>query len=219
MAISLTYEEKIAILDLGDDENRFSPGFLDEFDARLDEVVGAGAQGLVTTGGGKFYTNGLDLDWLAANGDRTQWYVGRVQGMLARMLTLPVPTAAAVVGHAFGAGAMLALAHDFRVMRADRGFFCFPEADIRIPFTPGMAALIQAKLTPQAAVASMTTGRRFGGGDAERLGLVDAVAAEGAVTRAAVDLLRPLDGKDPGTLGAIKQTMFGSAADALTTSN
>jgi enoyl-CoA hydratase/carnithine racemase len=219
VTIGLTYEDKIAILDLGADENRFSPGFLDEMDAHLDEIISAGAQGLVTTGGGKFYTNGLDLDWLAANGDQTQWYVGRVQSMLARVLTLPVPTAAAVVGHAFGAGAMLALAHDFRVMRADRGFFCLPEVDIRIPFTPGMAALIQAKLTPQAAVASMTTGRRFGGDDAKGLGLVDAVAAEGAVTPAAVDLLRPLDGKDPGTLGAIKQTMFGPAVDALTARN
>ena len=219
MTISLTYEDKIAILELGGDENPFSPGFLDEIDAHLDEIVSAGAQGLVTTGGGKFYTNGLDLDWLAANGDQTQWYVGRVQSMLARVLTLPVPTAAAVVGHAFGAGAMLALAHDFRVMRADRGFFCLPEVDIRIPFTPGMAALIQAKLTAQAAVASMTTGRRFGGDDAERLGLVDAVAAEGAVTPAAVDLLRPLGGKDPGTLGAIKQSMFGPAVDALTASS
>jgi enoyl-CoA hydratase/carnithine racemase len=219
VTINLTYEEKIAILDLGADENRFSPGFLDEFDAHLDEIIDAGAQGLVTTGGGKFYTNGLDLDWLAANADQTQWYVGRVQSMLARVLTLPVPTAAAVVGHAFGAGAMLALAHDFRVMRADRGFFCLPEVDIRIPFSPGMAALIQAKLTPQAAVASMTTGRRFGGDDAERLGLVDAVAAEGAVTPTAIDLLRPLDGKDPGTLGAIKQTMFGPAIHALTAGN
>ena len=219
MTIGLTYEDKIAILDLGADENRFSPGFLDEIDAHLDEIISAGAQGLVTTGGGKFYTNGLDLDWLAANGDQTQWYVGRVQSMLARVLTLPVPTAAAVVGHAFGAGAMLALAHDFRVMRTDRGFFCLPEVDIRIPFTPGMAALIQAKLTPRAAVASMTTGRRFGGDDAERLGLVDAVAAEGAVTPAAVELLRPLDGKDPGTLGAIKHTMFGPAVDALTATN
>lgn len=219
MAISLTYQEKIAILDLGDDENRFSPGFLDEVDARLDEIVGAGAQGLVTTGGGKFYSNGLDLDWLGANGEQTQWYVGRVQAMLARFLTLPVPTAAALVGHAFGAGAMLALAHDFRVMRADRGFFCFPEADIRIPFTPGMAALIQAKLSPQAAVASMTTGRRFGGGDAASLGIVDSVAGEGAVTSAAVEVLRPLDGKDPGTLGAIKQTMFGPAVHALTATN
>jgi hypothetical protein len=33
---------------------------------------------------------------------------------------------------------------------ADRGYYCFPEVDIRIPFTPGMAALIQAKLTPAA---------------------------------------------------------------------
>jgi enoyl-CoA hydratase/carnithine racemase len=213
---ALTYEEKIAVLDLGDDENRFSPEFLDEIDARLDEVVGAGAHGLVTTGGGKFYSNGLDLDWLLAHGDQTQWYVGRVQAMLARVLTLQVPTAAAVVGHAFGAGAMLALAHDFRVMRADRGYFCFPEVDIRIPFTPGMAALIQAKLTPQAAVASMTTGRRFGGDDAEGLGIVDSVAGEGAVTAAAVDILRPLDGKDPGTLGAVKNTMFGPAAHELT---
>jgi len=219
MGIELDYEEKIAVLDLGDDENRFSPEFLDEIDARLDEVVDAGAHGLITTGGGKFYSNGLDLDWLMAHGDQTQSYVGRVQGMLARFLTLPVPTAAAVVGHAFGAGAMLALAHDFRVMRSDRGFFCFPEVDIRIPFTPGMAALIQAKLTPQAAVASMTTGRRFGGDDAASLGIVDAVAGEGVVTSAAVDIVRPLDGKDPGTLGAIKQAMFGPAVHALTASN
>jgi enoyl-CoA hydratase/carnithine racemase len=217
MGIGIKYEDKIAILNLGDDENRFSPGFLEEIDSCIADVVGSGAHGLVTTGGGKFYSNGLDLDWLASHGERSQWYVGQVQGMLARVLTLPIPTASAVVGHAFGAGAMLALAHDFRVMRADRGYFCFPEVDIRIPFTPGMAALIQAKLTPHAAMASMTTGRRFGGDDAASLGLVDVVAAEGAVTAAAVGILRPLGGKDPGTLGAIKHTMFEHAARALTT--
>ena len=215
MGLNLTYKDKIAVLDLGDDENRFSPEFLDQINAHLDDIVASDAQGLVTTADGKFYSNGLDLDWLTAHGDQTTWYVGRVQAMLARFLTLPIPTAAAVVGHAFGAGAMLAVAHDFRVMRADRGYFCFPEVDIRIPFTPGMAALIQAKLTPHAAVASMTTGRRFGGDDALGFGIVDAVAGEGAVTAGAVDLLRPLDGKDQGTLGAIKQTMFGPAAQTL----
>jgi len=215
VTISLTYDEKIAILDLGDDENRFSPSFLDDIDAQLDDIV-ASAHGLVTTATGKFYTNGLDLDWLGAHSEQMQWYVGRVQGLLARMLTFPLPTAAAVVGHAFGAGAMLAVAHDFRVMRADRGYFCFPEVDINIPFTPGMAALIQAKLAPQTAVASMTTGRRFGGTDAASIGIVDATAAEEAVTAAAVDLLRPLSGKNQQTLGAIKQTMFTQAVTALT---
>lgn len=215
MATNLDYDGDIAILDLGEDENRFSPEFLDEVDAQLDAVLAKGAHGLVTTADSKFYSNGLDLDWLGAHSDQGDWYVRRVQGLLARMLTLPIPTAAAVVGHAFGAGAMLAIAHDFRVMREDRGFFCFPEVDIRIPFTPGMAALIQAKLTPQAAVASMTTGRRFGGIDAKAFGLVDATATEGSVTTTATDLLRPLGGKDSGTLGAIKQGMFGPAVEAL----
>ncbi|ANE78356.1 enoyl-CoA hydratase [Mycobacterium adipatum] len=216
MTPTLQTVDGIAVLNLGDDENRFTPEFLETVHTLLDRVLADGATGLVTTATGKFYTNGLDLDWLAAHADQTQWYVGQVQSLLARVLTLPVPSVAAINGHAFGAGAMLATAHDFRVMRTDRGYFCFPEADIRIPFTPGMAALIQAKLTAQAAVASMTTGRRFGGPDAQAYGIVDAVATEDAVTADALELLRPLAGKDPGTLGAIKTTMFGTAADALT---
>jgi enoyl-CoA hydratase/carnithine racemase len=217
VSIAVTYTDKIAVLNLGDDENRFSLGFLDEVSGHLDDIASSGAGGLVTTGTGKFYSNGLDLDWLMAHGDQMQFYVGRVQALLARVLTLSMPTAAALNGHAFGAGAMLAMAHDYRVMRLDRGYFCFPEADIRIPFTPGMAALIQAKLTPAAAVASMTTGRRFGGADALQFAIVDATAAEDAVTDAAVGLLAPLGVKDAGTLGAIKNTMYGPAVAALTT--
>jgi len=110
---------------------------------------------------------------------------------------------------------MLATAHDFRVMRSDRGYFCFPEVDIHIPFTTGMAALIQAKLTPAAAVASMTTGRRFGGPEARDLGLVDAVADEAALVETAAERVRPLAGKDRTTLSAIKSTMFASALAAL----
>ncbi|MFI6772932.1 enoyl-CoA hydratase-related protein [Nocardia sp. NPDC050412] len=215
---TLSYHEKIAVLDLGDDENRFTPEFLDAVNAHLDTALAEGAHGLVTTATGKFYSNGLDLDWLVANGERTQWYIGRVQALFARVLTLPIPTAAALPGHAFGAGAMLALAHDYRVMRADRGFFCLPEVDIRIVFTPGMAALIQSKLTPKAAVAAMTTGRRFGGIDASDLDIVDATAGEAAVATAALAMLAPLGGKDPATLGAIKNIMFGPAVAKLTES-
>jgi enoyl-CoA hydratase/carnithine racemase len=216
MPIALSFQDTIAVLHLGDNENRFSPEFLDEFDAQIDDAISLGAHALVTVATGKFYSNGLDLDWLAVHGDQTQWYVGRVQALLVRMLTLPMPTAAAIGGHSFGAAAMLALAHDFRVMRSDRGYFCFPEVDIRIPFTPGMAALIQAKLTPQAAVAAMTTGRRFGGKEAAAFGIVDATAEEDAVTGTALNILAPLGAKDPGTIGAIKNTMFASAAAALT---
>jgi len=196
---------------MGDDENRFSPDWLQRVHSTLDGVEDV----LVTTGGGKFYSNGLDLDWLMAHSDQATQYVAEVQELLARVLTLPVPTVAAVNGHAFGAGAMLAMAHDFRVMRSDRGYFCFPEADINIPFTPGMAALIQGKLTPAAAIASMTTGRRFGGSDALSFGLVDEIASEGEVVKVASERVHALAGKDKGTLGAIKATMFAPAVTAL----
>ncbi len=215
MSAHLEITDDIAVLNLGDDENRFSPQWLETVNGFLDRVESGEAKALVTTAEGKFYSNGLDLDWLAAHGDRGSWYVDQVQKLLARVLVAPVPTIAAVNGHAFGAGSMLAIAHDFRIMRVDRGYFCFPEVDIRIPFSDGMAKLIQAKLTPAAAVEAMTTGRRYGGDDAEAAGLVTATAPEDKVTSTAIDLVAPLKGKDPGTLQAIKSTMFAGAAAAL----
>ena len=100
-------------------------------------------------------------------------------------------------------------------MRADRGFFCLPEVDIHIPFTPGMAALIQARLSKKTAHEAMTTGRRYGGQDALAAGIVDAVAGEGEVLGASVQIARPLAAKDGATLGAIKRGMYGPAVEAL----
>ncbi len=48
-------------------------------------------------------------------------YIASVLEVMARVLVFPAFTVAAMNGHAFGAGAQIALAHDQRVMRADRG--------------------------------------------------------------------------------------------------
>ena len=199
----------VFVLDLGDTENRFHPDWLAAVDDALTEVAKTdGPRALVTSATGKFWSNGLDLDWLGRNADQFQSYATSVQMLLARVLELPVPTVAALQGHVFAAGAMLALAHDFRVMRADRGFFCLPEVDIHIPFTPGMSALIQARLAPQVAHEAMTTGRRYGGTDAAAAGVVDATAAEGAVLDAAVERAAALAGKASPTLGTIKSRLY-----------
>ena len=110
---------------------------------------------------------------------------------------------------------MLALAHDWRYMRADRGFFCLPEADINIPFTEGMTGLIMSKLTPAAATEAMITARRFGGEDALAAGLVDAVAEEDALLAAAIERARALAAKDGPTLGTIKQRMYAAEVEVL----
>jgi enoyl-CoA hydratase/carnithine racemase len=213
---TLERSDDVFVLDLGDTENRFSPDWLAAVGAALDEVDGAdGPRALVTAATGKFFSNGLDLDWLAAHPDRHEDYVRDVHALLARVLTLPVITVAALQGHTFAAGAMLSLAHDQRVMRADRGFWCLPEVDIDIPFTHGMSALIQARLAPRTAHEAMTTGRRYGGGDALSAGIVDAAVAEDAVRSTAVDLAAAQAGKAGTTLGTIKARMYGPVLELL----
>jgi Delta3-Delta2-enoyl-CoA isomerase len=212
----LARDGEVFVLDIGNGENRFHPEWIADLSVLLDEVEFAvGPRALVTVADGKFFSNGLDLEWLSQHGPELPGYVASVEHLLARLLSLPVPTVAAVQGHAFAGGGMLALAHDFRVMRADRGFFCLPEVDIGIPFSPGMAALIQARLSAKTAHEAMTTGRRYGGGDAMTAGIVDAVAHADDVLSTALELAAPLAAKAGPTLGAIKERMYPAALAAL----
>jgi enoyl-CoA hydratase/carnithine racemase len=212
----LEQQESVFVLDLGDGENRFHPDWVAAVDAALDKVERAeGPRALVTAATGKFYSNGLDLEWLLANGDAHDGYLASVQALLARMLTLPVVTVAAVQGHAFAAGAMLTLAHDFRVMRADRGFWCLPEADIGLPFTPGLSALIQARLAPQVAHEAMVTARRYGGHDAAAAGIVDRAVDEQAVRATAIEMAAAQAGRTGETVATIKARMYAPALAAL----
>jgi enoyl-CoA hydratase/carnithine racemase len=200
------------ILHFGDDENRFHPDWMTAVSDALDEVAAKPEpRALVTHAGGKIWSNGLDLEWLGQNQGRVQEYVDQVHDLFAKFLVAPVPTVAAIQGHCFAAGAMLALAHDWRVMRADRGYFCLPEADINIPFTPGMSALIQSKLTPAAATLTMLGAKRIGGEEAARYGIVDAAVAEDQVLTQAIELARAQSAKLGSTLSTIKRRMYAPA--------
>jgi len=205
----LDRDGEVFVLDLGSDENRFHPDWLASVSAHLDEVDAAsGSRALVTSASGKFWSNGLDLPWIFDHPGESGAFLDDVHALFARVLSLPLPTVAACQGHVFAAGAMLALAHDLRVMRADRGFFCLPEVDIQIPFSAGMGALIQSRLAPQVAHEAMTTGRRYGGEQAVAAGIVDVSVAADAVLAAAVERAAALTGKAGPTLGAIKEQMY-----------
>jgi enoyl-CoA hydratase/carnithine racemase len=218
MGFELTRDGAVFVLTMNADDNRFNSASLRKIGELLDEVAAEPRSALVTTGTGKFFSNGLDLDWvMSAEADMTFVELAMAtQRLLARTLVFPRPTVAAINGHCFAAGAMWALSHDFRVMRSDRGFFSMPEVDIRIPFTDGMAALIQARLTPQAAHTVMTTARRYGGSAAAEAGIVDQAVPEEQVLPAATELAASLAEKDAATLGSIKQGMYANVVTALT---
>ena len=212
---ALTRDGDVYVLDLGAGENRFNETSLGEIEACLEEVAGAGSCALVTTAEGKIWSNGLDLEWLSANGEQAGPFFERLHELFATVLEIGVYTVAALQGHAFGAGAMLALAHDERVMRSDRGYFCLPEVDLGMPFSIGMNALVTASLPVRAAHEAMITGRRFGGEDAVRAGIVDRALGEAEVLPVAIARAGELAGKNPAALGAIKQRLHHDTLAAL----
>jgi enoyl-CoA hydratase/carnithine racemase len=207
----------VFVLHLGEGDLRFTPSFLTEIGAALDDVGAAdGPTALVTTATGKIWHNGLDLEHMATLGDRFWDYLAEVQTLFARFLTLPVPTVAAIQGHAFAGGAMLALCHDQRVMRADRGFLCLPEIDLGMPFSDGMAALISSKLGQPVLHRMAVLGERIGGVEALAFGAVDGTAqSEAAVLDEAMDRASALAPKANPTLTALRRNLYGPAIDAL----
>lgn len=210
-------DNEVTILRMDADENRFNPTMLDALDAALDEVdASEGPAAIVLTGTGKFFSNGLDLEWMTEAGQEgAAKNVDRVQALFSRVLTSPVPIVAAMNGHTFAAGAMLALACDLRVMRKERGYFCLPEADINIPFTPGMSALIRAKLDVPAAREAMLTAKRYDSREALKARIVDAAEPEKRVVPIAVTLASELASKGRFVISAIKREMYSDAIWAL----
>jgi Delta3-Delta2-enoyl-CoA isomerase len=208
---------EVTVLRLSAGENRFNPVSLGAIATALDELEGREGPGaLVITGEGKFFSNGLDLDWMgSAPAGGAEEVLHDVHALLARLLVFPTATVAALNGHAFAAGAMLALACDMRVMREDRGYICLPEVDIGLPFTPGMTALLKARLAPVVAHEAMLTARRYRAPEAFAAGIVEAAVPEEQVLDTAVARVTALAGKPRATVAAIKRGLYADAVAAL----
>jgi len=101
------------------------------------------------------------------------------------------------------------------VMRQDRGFFCLPEVDLGIPFSPGMDALINRRLPQPVAHEVMVTGTRYGGAAAAAKGIVTEAVAEDDVLPRSIEIAAGLAGKAGPTMGTIKGRMYAEMIELL----
>lgn len=97
----------------------FNPLLVSAIHSALDRISHAIADSdscvVVTTGIGKYYNLGFDLDYLAKHQEVSASFINRdYAGLLRRFIGLPCPTAALLNGHTYAAGMAFSCVHDYR---------------------------------------------------------------------------------------------------------
>lgn len=208
--ISVTQDGNVFVLRMDNGENRFNSESVRALHSALDDIESVdGPLGLVTTGAGKFYSNGLDLDWLMSAGDAAAGFIDEVHRLLVRILEFPAITVAAVNGHAFAGGAMLACAHDVLVMREDRGYWCLPEVDLGLPLTETMYRVVSHTMPTATLKEALLTGRRYDAAAMVARGIATESAPESEVVSRAIAIAAEVAGKDRAVVIEHKRLMRG----------
>ena len=205
---------------MDDDENRWNTTFVRAFSKALDEVESSeGAASLVTTSSSaKFFSNGLDLEWRMSEGEHRggdrDAFGAEFMTLMGRIITLPVPSIAAINGHAFGAGFMCALCHDIRFMREDRGFACANEVEIGMVIPNPELALFRHKLPMNTFFETVQLARRWTGPDAVASGVAQQAYPLGSLLDNAISRAAELArlGANRKVYGRMKESIYGENA-------
>ncbi len=207
--------DSVHVLHLNHGENLVHLAFLEALHGALDKIEAQpGPAALVITGHSKYYSTGFDRSALA-DSERAADIVERAIQLCKRLLALPLPSCAAINGHAFGIGAMIALSLDFRVMREDRGYLCFPELDLGFPLHPGMYALLKLRIDPTTLHELILLGTRVGGTRAHSLRMVDEAVPGGEVLPRAIARVQDLARHRGELLGTYKRNLNAAAIDVI----
>jgi len=202
--------ERVAVVTMNSGENRFNLPFLKAFMETLDEIeqkTDANAL-VVKSADTKIWSNGIDLDWLLPaiekeGPEAMDRFRPEMYGLMRRILTYPMPTIAALNGHAFAGGAFLAFAHDFRFMRSDKGWICLPEVNINMTLGPVFSAIAR-RAVPQYKFEEMQyTGKRLTAQECEEHHIIMKACPPDDLMNEALAFARSLN-KDGDLIGRMK---------------
>ncbi|XP_033625971.1 enoyl-CoA delta isomerase 2, peroxisomal-like isoform X1 [Asterias rubens] len=214
--VHVHFIKDVAILWLNNGENRFNQSSLREINAALDQVERNGhAKAMIITGVGKFFSCGLDTAWISQQDTATLTeFFPAYENLLQRMLTFPLVTLAAINGHAYAAGGIIAMACDYRIMRTQRGWICFPEINIKVPFRPETASFLRMKLKDNIVFRDLVLyGQRLTAEEAVQRAVVDqCVEMKDLINSALAFTTKRIgtEGFDRQTLQQMKQNLYGN---------
>ena len=206
--------------------NAFDLDFAEAFDAALamiddrDDETAA----LVITGEGSCFSAGLDLKALPSY-DRAQQQamVMAVNRMFGRLYGLPLPTIAAVNGHAIAGGVILTLACDYRVGAEGQYKLGLAEARVGVMYPVAAMTIVKSELPQATARMMVLTARNYSPGEALAMGLLDELQPADRLLPRAMEVAREMSALPRSTYRQIKRDLRAQALtlidDAITNRN
>ncbi|XP_071088747.1 uncharacterized protein [Haliotis cracherodii] len=215
-------DEGIAVVAMKRGENTLHLKVMEEWHKALDAIEQTSeCRALVTTGNEKFFCNGFDLQYMETIMDQERQlaqFVDEFNKLIVRLMLFPLPTVAAISSHAFAGGAILALAHDLRVMRRDRGWVCLNEILIDVTFPPVLLSFIRAKLAPGPLLTqAVLQAKRYTAEEAVKCGIVDKVVDQSQLVNTAAQMANEFLGKQGikrETLHSFKKDLYSPVLQA-----
>jgi len=215
-------DDTVAVITMTNGENRHNPEFVAAFLAALDEIEKDPAltSVVILSGDAKSWSQGIDLAWMTAKMQQKdvqsiREFMYGINNVFKRVLLYPMPVIACLNGHAAANGAILACACDFRLMRADKGFFFFPEIDIGIPFLPGMIAFLKKAIPYDRFNEMALTGKRYTAKEMAASGvLVKACESEEVLVADTMAFAKALQ-KKRGVFGEMKRRLHAGIVEVI----
>jgi enoyl-CoA hydratase/carnithine racemase len=222
--VSWSKDENVAIISMNNGENRQNLDFALAMNKAIDEIVAdKSVQALILTSSDqKNFSQGVDVAWMAPlyqskNFQPIKDFMYKMNDVFKKLMLSPLPTIAAINGHAFGNGAIISCACDFRFMRSDKGFFCFPEVNVGIPLLYGMNAFVKKAVPMYKLVEMQFGGNRYGAPELEQFHIIKkACASQEELMKESLDFARTFQ-KKRGILGEMKKRMYGDIIEIIDT--
>lgn len=192
----------------GEQDNGFNLDVLAEYRQQFDRIESGldNTALIITSDHPKTFCNGIDLPWLLTQEPANfKTFVHELENLFLRVATLNLPVIAAINGNCYAGGAIMASACDFRLMRKDRGRFCFSEMNIKIPFTDAMTRIIQLLPNQKSLNELALTGRAVGGEEALVMDVVNSIHTDTGLLPEALAFAEMMAMKHRSTYTVIKR--------------
>ena len=112
------FDAPIHYVVLNDEENAFDADKLDKLINLYEKVESSTGPGVLVTisTSEKFFSTGFNLNyWMEDIKMNPMISAIKIQNLFQRVMAINMPSIAVINGHAYGAGFVLSLAHDFRI--------------------------------------------------------------------------------------------------------